>query len=382
MLHFRPQCSIGYKSALPAPQFGEPESGRSFRSVVWQSDGERQHGLAKEARMSHRKASKGPPRNGFTLIELLVVIAIIGILLGVLLPAVQAAREAARRMQCHNNLKQLGLAFHNYESVHRVLPMISPNFTGFSPQAMILAYVEQENLHDLIDYRQPLTIFGSGVTQAMNPAFEGIQDQLIPVLLCPSDSGDPMLTAVGVPWAGTNYLVNVGSGTGLNYCENGAVQTDGLFWRGSRVGFRDVTDGTSNTCLMAEGLFGGRDSLPTTVLVNPQRQMQLTVGGSPCTLTAENIVAAASANYRGTRNGSWIRTTGYHITINGFFTPNNSHPDVAHHGHAVTSSRSAHVGGTSMLRVDGSARLVSEHIDLGTWRALFSRNGGEVIDDF
>ncbi len=97
----------------------------------------------------HRRRSQG-----FTLIELLVVIAIIAILIALLLPAVQQAREAARRTQCKNNLKQLGLAMHNYEGTHSVLPLISFNHQGFSPQAQILPFIEQGNLHSLINVNQ------------------------------------------------------------------------------------------------------------------------------------------------------------------------------------------------------------------------------------
>lgn len=151
--------------------------------------------------MLSQRSRHGGPQRGFTLIELLVVIFIIGILVGLLLPAVQSAREAARRMKCHNNFKQLGLAVHNYESAHRAFPRISSYHTGFSPQARILPFVEQGNLHNLIDYSEPLMTFGSGVTQSLNPAFQGVQDRLVPVLLCPSDSGNPILNDVGVPWA-------------------------------------------------------------------------------------------------------------------------------------------------------------------------------------
>lgn len=322
-------------------------------------------------------------RSGFTLIELLVVIAIIAILIALLLPAVQQAREAARRTQCRNNLKQLGLALHNYESTHSVFPLISQNTTGFSAQAQILPFIDQGNLQNLIDFAKPL-MTGSGPNVVLNPDYQGIQDRLIPMLLCPSDSGNPMLDDEGVRWAGTNYLVNVGSGTGFNYCTRGdSVLPDGIFWRGSNVRLRDITDGTSNTVLMAEGLFGGRDGVSATVLTDPQRQTKRAGGGgSPCSRTAENLAAATTSGYNGTRAGSWIRTTASHIAVNGFYTPNSRDPDVSFHGDVVSASRSAHVGGTQAVLADGSVRFVSENVNLETWRAFFSRNGGEVISEF
>ncbi|MBL8816982.1 MAG: DUF1559 domain-containing protein [Planctomyces sp.] len=319
---------------------------------------------------------------GFTLIELLVVIAIIAILIALLLPAVQQAREAARRTQCKNNLKQLGLAMHNYESTHSVFPLISFNHQGYSPQAQILPFLEQGNLHSLIDFNQPLLV-GSGPTATLNPVHIGLQDRLINVFLCPSDSGDPMLFDSGYQWAGTNYMVNTGSGAGLNYFEGGSPQPDGMFWRGSSTRFRDITDGTSNTLLMAETLFGGRNAVSTTVLTDVRRQTQrASGGGGPGSRTSENLVAAAPAGFNGVRAGSWIRTTGYHITTNGYYTPNHRLPDVLHHGHIVASSRSLHTGGTQTLLVDGSVRFVSDSVDVGTWRALFTRGTGEVTGEF
>jgi prepilin-type N-terminal cleavage/methylation domain-containing protein/prepilin-type processing-associated H-X9-DG protein len=320
-------------------------------------------------------------RRAFTLVELLVVIAIIGVLVSLLLPAVQAAREAARRTQCSNHLKQLGLAMHNYESSHRAFPPISPQHTGVSAQAQVLPFIEQGNLADLMDLSQPL-MFGSGPNTTLNPSYVGIQDRELPVLLCPSDSGDPILVDGEFRWAGTNYLLNAGSGVGMNYCESGSIPTDGLFWRGSNTKFRDILDGTTHTILMAEGLFGGREAVSQTVLTDPRRQLKRVSGGGVCTRTAEDLAAAPAAGYTGVRNGSWLRTTGFHITINGYFPPNSREPDVSHHGQVVASSRSNHPGGTQVVFCDGSVRFVSETIQLGIWRALFSRNGGEVIGEF
>jgi prepilin-type N-terminal cleavage/methylation domain-containing protein len=321
-------------------------------------------------------------RVGFTLVELLVVIAIIGVMVGLLLPAVQAAREAARRMQCQNNLKQLGLACHNYENVFRMLPYYSLSGNGFSPQARLLPYVEQGVLADLIDYTQPL-MFGSGPNVNLNPRFAPIVGRTLNVFICPSESGDPMLLDRGTTWAGGNYLFNIGSGTGFNYCDSAPTRPNGLFWRGAETRFRDILDGTSNTLLMAEGLFGGRDAISPTVLTDPNRQMRrVSGGGGVCTRTAEDLDAAGTAGFIGTRNGSWIRATSFHVTINGFYTPNSPKPDSSHHGDVISSSRSNHPGGVQVVTADGSVRFATDSIDLGLWRALFTRAQGEVVTDF
>jgi hypothetical protein len=263
-----------------------------------------------------------------------------------------------------------------------MLPYYSPAATGLSPQARLLPFIEQANLDQLIDYSQPL-MFGSGPNISLNPAYAGITDIALPVLQCPSESGDPYLIDRDVRWAGGNYLVNIGSGTGLNYCRTATHQPDGLFWGGSKTRFRDITDGTSNTILMAEGLFGGRDAVSTTILTDARRQMKrASGGGGVCTRTGEDLAAAGPNGYVGTRNGAWLRATSSHVTINAFFPPNSSHPDTSHHGDVITSSRSNHPGGVLCSLSDGSVRFVSDSVNLVTWRALFSRAGGEVIADF
>ncbi len=128
-------------------------------------------------------------RSAFTLVELLVVIAIIGILVGLLLPAVQSAREAARRMQCSNNLKQIALATHNYESSFKRLPALTGS-SSFSPQARVLPFIEQANLQNLIDFRQSLFL-GPAFAAQLNPAFAVPAGTVVPTFLCPSDAMDP-----------------------------------------------------------------------------------------------------------------------------------------------------------------------------------------------
>ena len=317
--------------------------------------------------------------SGFTLIELLVVIAIIAILIALLLPAVQQAREAARRTQCKNNLKQLALAAHNYADTHNSFPLqAGASLYGYSAQAQLLPFHEQANLHRLISFSQPLTI-GLAWNPQVNPANAVVAGTRIPVLMCPSDAGNPMyIDGFGFGWAGGNYLVNGGSGTNLNYCSSA---NDGLFWRGSNTKFRDITDGTSNTAFMAETLFGNRQ-VATTTLVNPQRQMKRVSLGSPCGPTAEVMETTSSTNYNGNRAGAWISSTGYQTLVQGYYTPNSKNPDFGNHGEIVSGPRSLHAGGAQLSLCDGSVRFVSENVTLPPFRAIFSRNDGQVIGEF
>lgn len=324
------------------------------------------------------RADRRSPR-GFTLIELLVVIAIIAILVALLLPAVQQAREAARRTQCKNNLKQLALATHNYHDAHNSFPLqATGSLYGYSAQAQLLPYHEQSALHGLIDFRQPLLV-GLPWNPQVNPALSAVAGRTLAVLLCPSESGDPFFTdGFGYRWAGGNYLLNGGTGTGTTYC---SVQSDGLFWRGSNTRFRDVTDGTSNTVLMAEGLFGNRVPSAAT-LVNPQRQMKRVSLGAACSVTGDQMLAATASAWDGRRASAWISATGYQTLVHGFLTPNSRMPDVIHHGDVISGPRSQHVGGAQLSLCDGSVRFVSENVDAVVFRNIFGRGDGQVISDF
>lgn len=318
-------------------------------------------------------------RDGFTLVELLVVITVIGILIALLLPAVQAAREAARRMACSNNLRQIALATHNYHDSHQGFPIPAPDSTiAYSVQAQILPFIEQGNLGQRLDFKKPLMV-GSGPSSSLNPIYVDVVNQPVPVFLCPSDAGEVFyVDSNNVKWAGGNYMFNSGSGTGMQYCIYQA--TDGLFWQGSTTRMRDIVDGTSNTLLAAETLFGRRGS-DTTTLVDAQRQMK-GLHGSLCALTAESLAAAPSTRYQGTRASTWIRNQGYNSMINAYFPPNATEPDVAHHGTAVMGARSLHPGGVQIALADGSVRFVANTIDLNTWRNLFSRNDGQVLGPY
>ena len=202
--------------------------------------------------------------DGFTLIELLVVIAIIAILVALLLPAVQQAREAARRSSCKNNLKQLALALHNYESTHRVFP---PGALGYpyvwSAHAQLLPFVEQAGLQNLLNYDvPPLNAFNSGGfdATAVGQNDEAAKTKLA-VLTCPSDKESVPNSEYG----GISYPACMGSGlNGSGTADDGSnANADGIIFARSKIGFRDVTDGTSNTVAFSEQLLGdGQDAAP------------------------------------------------------------------------------------------------------------------------
>ncbi|HSG73426.1 MAG TPA: DUF1559 domain-containing protein, partial [Planctomycetaceae bacterium] len=185
---------------------------------------------------SHQRAHFRRKADGFTLIELLVVIAIIAILVALLLPAVQQAREAARRSSCKNNLKQIGLALHNYHEVHSCFPF-GQGGTGnnYSSISQILPMLEQSSVYAQIHFE--LDVF--------NPVNEIPRRVELAVLRCPSDTHNPQPQSGGA----INYYGNKGSGILW-----GSPNQNGMFFRSSFLGFQDMIDGTSNTASFSERL--------------------------------------------------------------------------------------------------------------------------------
>jgi len=330
---------------------------------------------------------------GFTLVELLVVIAIIGILIGMLLPAVQQVREAARRMDCANNLRQITLALHSYESAHREFPGLpATSQFGFSVHAQILPFVEQANLQNLIDFEIDLML-GSGGRQSLNPVHAVASGSPLELFLCPSDGEDPIFqnsNTGDATFAGTNYVVCTGDGTDTNY--DTRARTNGVFWQGSKVGFAQMSDGASNTILVSESLLGDKTEGDGLVM-NPQRQMARYRGGG---LGADGegftsapghdpdiaAAAVASGKFDGRGRGSWIWGREHMNTFNTYMTPNNQVPDVHRNGLGWFAARSNHAGGVNVALGDGSARFVSESVDSVTWLGLGNINGGEILGDF
>ena len=345
---------------------------------------------------TQRKPSSRRPLHGFTLVELLVVITIIGILISLLLPAVQAAREAAKRMQCANNLRQLGLAMHNYLSTYNMLPnsgwkYINPA-TGkedypsdYSPLAKLLPYCEQANLQNLIDFK----IYPGG-KYGLVPQLYTVAGTVVSTFLCPSDSEKPLHDIVSgsatVSFAGTNYAFNGGDGMGSNTNMATATDNGGICWINAKVGLQDIRDGTSHTIAFTESLRGPGDTLAKTAMPDVQ-----VYRATPCTIalaqTAEagglNAILSSVTGWDGKRLATWLESgvpTG--PLMNGRFTPNSPIPDLTSGSGKLCGARSRHPGGVNACFCDGSVQFVGDSISATTWHALWTRAGGEVTVDY
>ncbi|MFZ9091286.1 MAG: DUF1559 domain-containing protein [Planctomycetaceae bacterium] len=327
----------------------------------------------------------GTGKRGFTLIELLVVIAIIAILVALLLPAVQQAREAARRTQCKNNLKQIGLALHNYHDTYRAFPpgrtrntysgIVSAWYTGnIAWLPRILPQMEQGNIFQTIDWdlgRGTSGTDGHGGVNGANPT--GARRQIIPAFRCPSDPGSgrvPWVTQAGVAvtgatpnagYASTNYVAAVGDATRLN------ANPPGLFGQNTRRQMRDISDGTSNTLIVSETVIGFY-----RLSVNDSGNRSL------CNAGNKDTNSSRQAGY------SWFYSYFPQAAFfSSFVGPNSKEYDCGVNSDRVNqAARSVHTGGVQGLLADGSVRFFSENIDLQTWRSLGNIADGQVVGEF
>ena len=377
-----------------------------------------------------RKATARGVR-GFTLIELLVVIAIIAILIALLLPAVQAAREAARRAQCLNNLKQMGLAAHNYISTHNVYPSQTINNTvkpgwAWEPTwiAATLPNLEQNAIYNAINFSLPMLELGFISSSSPGGAANSTAGLAqIASLLCPSESLKHSASFNG-NWGGTNYAGNY-SGPGTIATCNGIIvpSTGENFVPTNNLGpvsLASVTDGTSNTAMYSEHLLGyfdsGIDNPATspavagsalgkraTFQINSLQPIPNSPTGAAMALqlmTACNSIPGGTAPVGdGSFGASWMYSMGFDtldVSYTHFNTPNkltcvgaesgffgaqgNFTSDVSGGGTtAASTATSNHPGGVNVCMGDGSVRFVKDTVNYLTWWGLGSRNGGEVI---
>lgn len=361
-------------------------------------------------------------RPGFTLIELLVVIAIIAILIALLLPAVQQARESARRTQCKNNLKQLGLALHNYHDVYNMFVYMKGGTNGYGNTARndgnynrrsglisLLPYVEQSALYAQIEAGD--TSGANGQTLPVPPGgaapWSGwrVWWVQIPGFRCPTDPG--IITARGT----SNYAFCRGDSYAFGNTARDANQASGVFCRNTCYGTRDIVDGTSNTIAFGErvqGSFGIGAKAGADV-----RESTLT-GVAGITTSAGACVAAASGITSGKRYTTWSAVKGKfssiwqdgqpeNVAFNTVLAPNspsctNDGNGNADSAYSILNASSYHTGGVQVVLCDGSVRFISENIDTGNlsvavntvngpspygvWGALGTRMGGEVVGEF
>jgi prepilin-type N-terminal cleavage/methylation domain-containing protein/prepilin-type processing-associated H-X9-DG protein len=364
-------------------------------------------------------------RRGFTLIELLVVIAIIAVLIALLLPAVQAAREAARRAQCTNNLKQIGLALHNYHTSIGTFPCgisMNPqtggkplsfaNWNSWSAQGLMLGYLEQTPLYNAANFS-----WGPYPTNQVSGMNNTVGNAIISAFICPSDpnsggrGGD-----VSIGGNINNYAASFGTDTtGGNYAWSCSVTPYnnqnpmgcvGMFGWAVSYGVQHCTDGTSNTVAFAEWLVGNgqgssgsryrgnmemadgsSNTWSTNALTNlPAIQTALQLCATK--FSSEPATSAATiSDYKGWR---WSLGAIGFASFNTVQTPSDNSVPVGGcqsgstneawaNGAWSMGAASAHPGGANVLFCDGSAKFIKSSIGRVTWMSLGTRNGGEVI---
>ncbi len=363
-------------------------------------------------------------RIGFTLIELLVVIAIIAILIALLLPAVQQAREAARRTQCRNNLKQMGLALHNYHDVFNRFPgrrygtTGTGNFTnGPTPTnrshnsgritgwIALLPYIDQAPMYNQIQAGDPTNADPIALGGPRGDHNWTVWNQAPPMMKCPSDNGATTPSSHSYAFSAGDTAANI----------NTVVKTRGLFGRYHMNGIRDVTDGTSNTIAISEivsqvpagsggqsGMTAGANQyeLPTVLANNIPG-----VVASPILCRSNTVVSGryyvSGTNVRGRRGIKWTDGPATLQMFNTILGPNGpicaESGDFGDQDNSILPPTSRHTGGVHGLMTDGAVRFISDNIDTGNtgvqapasgpspygvWGAVGTIQSGEVVGEF
>lgn len=331
-------------------------------------------------------------RRAFTLIELLVSIAIIAVLIALLLPAVQQAREAARRTQCRNNLKQIGLAMHNYHDTFNTFPpgalASSVNGWGTSWYIRILPYVDQAPVYNRLTFNGAQHGWAWTASPEGNANGQVLRGATLTFALCPSSPMNPIATN-DIPVTNAQYYGISGAVDGNGFanptgsqkpcCDcclgqelTGAISGSGMLVPTAGLNTKDASDGTSNTLMVGEAsMFIMNASGSRTVQVNGAHGIMM---GTSRLSTIEG--------YSGTFARAYNLTTVRYSPNAPVIDNNASFPGVGSNFGSNNPLNSAHTGGIHALLADGSVRFLSDNIDMGTLKKLSSRNDGLVVGDF
>lgn len=350
----------------------------------------------------------GACARGFTLIELLVVIAIVTALIALLLPAVQGSREASRRTQCSNNLKQIGLALHNYHARQGSFPMgasasfnplneQSPpcsSWAGWSTLAALLGDLEQAPLYNAINFSLDPN---GGESRPYNTT---VTEARIGAYLCPSD-GSAGLSHLNNYYASEGTSIRADEGTSRSPCGTPGRGSTGLFYYSKSYRLAEVRDGSSMTVAFGEGLVGsgGSQARPRVTGVNIPGGLPLYDANDDVAATKQSIAecdtsfAAVQPGWLSSNRGQYWAWGTESMTMFSTIIPPNSPayrwgqcrfkcvptiPESSDHSH-ITNATSNHPGGANVLMADGSVRFIKGTQEMDIWWALGTRDGGEIV---